>query len=145
MSDVEMLFADLEEGRTYPPFRFSIDADTYRTFRQCVVAGPLQRADGTPVEGSGGAAARRPLSPFVLNNFRAMRAVIKLPNGVLHAREALVLRGAVFEGDELEMVITIKSKYRKNEKNFVLLEQRIARAGEAAPVMSIERTLVWPK
>ncbi|WP_153139268.1 hypothetical protein [Paraburkholderia agricolaris] len=143
-SNPETLFADLQEGQTFSPYCFTPSADDEAIYNQCVRIPSLTRADGTAVVAEGDA-ERAPLSPFMLNTFKAMRAAINMPNGVLHAREQIVLQAPAFVGEALEAVLSVKSKYLKNDKRFVILELAITRVADRQPIMNIERRLTWPR
>jgi hypothetical protein len=145
MLDREITFADFEEGRKYPAFDFVVSEAQVQAFENCFSAGPLTRRDGTKVEAIAAPESRRPLSAFLLNNFHAIRANMKLPNGVLHARENLKLYAPAYAGEALQLTMTVKSTYRKNDKPFVELEQVIVRPADNVKIVSFERTLFWPK
>jgi hypothetical protein len=145
MLDREITFADFEEGRKYPPFDFVISEAQLKSFEQCFSVGPLMRPGGIELKGTERVQARRPLSAFLLNNFHAIRASMKMPNGVLHARETVRLHAPAYVGEALQLMMAVKSKYRKNDKPFIELEQVIVRRSDNAKIMSFERTLFWPK
>lgn len=81
----------------------------------------------------------------ILNHFHGIRAAIKMPDGVLYAREKITLLSAAYADEVLHMTIRVASKYMKNDKPFVVLEQAISCPADAAAVMTIERTLYWPQ
>lgn len=133
-------YAAIQEGKRYLPFSFSISAQDLDTFEMSFA---VDYPEGfTPVPA---ATQRRVLPVFVLNHFHGIRAVLPMPDGVLHAREKITLHNAAYADEVLDMTITVKSKYIKNDKPFVVLEQRISRPADATAIMTIERTLCWPQ
>lgn len=133
-------YADIEEGKSYPPFSFSISAQDLDTFESSFAIDYPGNVVATAASD-----ARRALPVFILNHFHGIRAAIKMPDGVLHAREKITLHSAAYADEVLHMTITVASKYMKNEKPFVVLEQAISRPADAAAIMTIERTLCWPQ
>ena len=134
-------FDDFVEGHSYAPFKWRITAEDVAAFDGCLAVGPLRRADGSVVEAA--ASSGTVLSPFILNTFKAMRAGIRMPDGLLHAKETMMLHAPAQVGDELVAILKIKSKYLKNGRKFVVLEHTITRADDGKPVMTIDRLVVW--
>ncbi len=143
MPDQDLLFGDIEEGTAYPPFDYTVTDDNARDFAGCFVVDALRRADGTPLAPAEKSAGT--VSPFLLNQFYAIRAVISMPMGTLLARETVTLHQPARTGDALRVVLSIKSKQRKNDKGFVVLHHRVTRAADGAEIMEIDRMMFWPK
>jgi acyl dehydratase len=140
MATTHTYYDDLHEGQTFPSYTWTVTAEDAKELSSCVKVGPLRRPDGSEVEAQAGAGPE-PVSPFLLNTFKAMRASFSMPDGLLHARETMTFSEPVHPGDELTLKLSVESKYIKNDKKFVLLRHAISRGG--TPVMSVDRLIVW--
>lgn len=140
----ETVFDEIEVGRSFEPYRFTPTREDKALHGACTAAGVLRRADGAPVEAASGC-SDEVVSPLMLNTFKAIRAAINMPDGVLHAREEITLHAPARVGEELMAVLTIKEKYLKNDKRFVVIDHLISRAADGEPVMLVERRLAWPR
>ena len=136
-------YDDFVEGHVYEPFAWQVSRQDAAALNDCLQVGELRREDGTVVAGPSSAADA--LSPFILNTFKAMRARIRMPDGLLHAKEIVTLHAPAREGDTLRAKLKIKSKYEKNGRRFVVLEHDIRRADDDAPVMTFDRLVAWVK
>jgi len=137
-------YDDLVEGHAFPPHHWTVTEEDVAELDACVVVGPLRRADGSEFPAAP-QPARQALSPFLLNTFKAMRAAISMPDGLLHARETLELHAPAYPGDRLSLTLRVKSKYVKNDKKFVLMEHDIARVSDQRRIMTVDRLIVWVK
>lgn len=137
-------YDDLVEGHAFPPYQWTVTDEDVAELEECVVVGPLRTPDGAAVPTTE-TAGRKPLSPFMLNTFKAMRVAISMPDGLLHAREALDLHAPAYPGDRLSLTLRVKSKYIKNDKKFVLMEHAITRVDDQRPIMTVDRLIVWVK
>ncbi len=126
-------YDQLAVGLALPPQALEIDAAALGRFHAC-----LGRQDE----------ASRRIPAFLLNEIRAMKTRMKLPPGVLHAEESLTQRSAAYLGDRLEVLVRIADKYIRNDKRFVVVEQRVqvpaTETTAARPVLDIRRILYWP-
>ncbi|RUQ72190.1 hypothetical protein EJ913_11605 [Azospirillum doebereinerae] len=145
-------YDDLVEGHAFPPYQWTVTDADVAELEACVVVGPLRTPDGTAVptavptaETATETAGRKPLSPFMLNTFKAMRVAISMPDGLLHARETLELHAPAYPGDRLSLTLRVKSKHIKNDKKFVLMEHEITRVDDQRPIMTVDRLIVWVK
>ena len=122
-------FADVKVGQTYPLRRLIRDAKQVERF--CAIAGWTGAVpDHVPA--------------FLLNELRTLKEFLKLPPGVLHAREELSLSSPAEIGEDLEVAVEIADKFIRNDKRFVVFVQTIRSAGDGRQIMSITRTLYWP-
>jgi hypothetical protein len=145
MSEREIVYDDFEEGRVYPPYDFTVTAADRAAFESCVADAAVLRQGGAPLPQASATGGRRPLSALVLNTFKVQRASFRMPEGVLHARETLTMHAPAYEDEPLRIAITVKSKYRKNDRPFVVLDLALTRIADGAPIMTVERTLCWPR
>lgn len=142
MHDREIVFDDFVEGQAFPPYDFAIPAEDAAMLAAALDMGPLRRADGSAVEG---AAEADGLSLFLLNTFQVQRNAFRMPDGILHARETLVSHGPAYAGEALRMTIQVKSKYERNGRLFIVLDLELTRRADQAPILTVERTLCWPR
>lgn len=142
MHDREIVFDDFVEGQAFPPYDFTISADDAAMLAGALSMGPLRRADGSAVEGGGEPDG---LSLFLLNTFQVQRHAFRMPDGVLHARETITSRGPAYPGEGLRMSIRVKSKYERNGRPFVVLDLELTRRADEARILTVERTLCWPR
>lgn len=122
-------YADVMVGQTFPARRLARDSRQIERF--CAISGwsgPLP--DHVPA--------------FLLNELRTLKQFLKLPPGVLHAREELALASPAEIGEELEVVVAITDKFIRNDKRFVVFAQTVRSASDGRLIMSITRTLYWP-
>lgn len=145
MSEREIVYDDFEEGCVYPPFDFTVTAADRAAFESCVTAAPIERQGAGPLPETPEDEGRRPLSALLLNTFKVQRASFRMPEGVLHARETLRMHAPAYEDEPLRVAITVKSKYRRNDRPFVVLDLALTRVADGAPILTIERTLCWPR
>ena len=143
-SQQEVMFDDLEVGRSYPPYRFTPSRADRDAHAACAVTLGLRRADGALVAPDG-APPDEWLSPLMLNTFKALRAAIRMPDGVLHAREQITLVQPVAVDVPLAIVLTVTEKYSKNDKRFVVMDHVVTRESDGARIMSFKRRLAWPR
>lgn len=145
MEGKSLLFDDIDEGSVYSPYEFCVDAHSLAAFHRCVVLGRVHGPDAAMASGASADAPNAPLSLFVLGTFRATKAAIPMPSGVVHTREKVSLLAPAYLHDRLRAHVRVKTKYRKNDKRYVVVEQNLERISDGAVVMQIERTLLWPK
>lgn len=138
-------YDDLVEGHAFPPYEWTVTEEDAAELDACVVVGPLRTADGRELPAAESDGERAPLSPFLLNTFKAMRVAISMPDGLLHARETLELHAPAHPGDRLSLTLRVKSKYIRNDKKFVLMEHDITRADDQRRIMTVDRLIVWVK
>jgi hypothetical protein len=136
-------YDDFVEGYVYEPFIWRVSSEDATVLNGCLQVGELHREDGTVVAES--SLVENMLSPFILNTFKAMRARIRMPDGLLHAKETIVLHAPAREGDALRANLKIKAKYEKNGRRFVVLEHDIRRTDDDAQVMTLDRLVAWVK
>lgn len=125
-------YGDIEIGSALPARVFVITPDDMRRFRQCLGEPPREVAEGEPVP------------VFLLNELKTLKAHLRLPPGVLHAREELVLEHGVVVGETLETRVRIADKYIRNGKRFVVVEQAVHRAQDQRRAVTVRHVLYWP-
>jgi len=134
-------YDELEVGRVFGPFSYAICADWAQRYAEVVGAEPavypqaLQTGHDSP-----------PLAPPLLLDILAPLKALLLPfpEGVVHAREELELHAPVRVGDLVAIWLTVTDRYLKNDKRFVVFEQRAE--NERGHLLAMARkTLVWPR
>lgn len=139
-----LAYDDFAVGHAFPPFRYRIDSADNDAF--------IATFDHTPVQDASGSAvlspARRPpvrvAHPTLVGSFQPQHAAFAWPVGVLHAREKVSLKAAVYPGEFLQATVRVKDKYIRNEKRFVVLEITSQKEETGKLALVVERTLVWP-
>lgn len=121
-------FADVEVGKVFPVRRLKRSVEDIQRFAS--VAG----WPDTP----------RVVPAFLLNELRSLKHHVRLPPGVLHAREELELLSAAFPDEELKVEVRFSDKFIKNDKRFVVVGQRVYSAVDGRDVLNIKRTFYWP-
>lgn len=142
MHDREIVYDDFVEGQAFPPYDFTVSAEDVAMLAGALDMGPLRRADGSVVEGEAG---DQGVSLFLLNTFQVQRNAFRMPDGILHARETLVSHGPARAGEPLRMTIQVKSKYERNGRLFIVLDLELSRRADQARILTVERTLCWPR
>lgn len=141
-----LLFDEIDEGSVCPPFELYVDEQELAAFHRCVVSGPLRGPDGAVVNGASADRPERiPLPLFLLGTFRATKAAIPMPSGVVHAREKIELLAPAYLHERLRVQVRVKAKFRKHDKRFVVVDQTLERVEDGTVVIQIERTLLWPR
>lgn len=121
-------FSEVVVGQRFPAQELVRDADQVKRFS--AIAGWPKLPDCVPT--------------LLLNELKSLKRFLKLPPGVLHAREELSLAGAARIGERLEVTVEIADKFIKNDKRFVVVLQSIRSAEDGRAILSIMRTLYWP-
>lgn len=118
-------------GQSWPPRTTRITTDQLTRYFRCI-----GRTD-TP-------GPHTPVPAFMLNELRVLKSHMKLPPGVLHAQEELHLVAPAHADEALTIEVSIRDKYLRNGKRFVVVAQAVRRAADGAPIMTVLHTLYWP-
>src|SRR5690606_22921669 len=113
-------YEDFAEGQTFESFLCRVSADDVAALGNSINLKKRTGPDGKELPAPPADGAR--VSPFLLNSFWPMRARVKMPDGLLHARETLRMHGSAQVGDELQTIMTVKARYEKNNRKFVEFE-----------------------
>lgn len=124
-------FADLRPGDLHFRREFTVGIEELRRFRACL---------GESVEGPG----PHRVPAFLLNEFRTVKAGMRLPPGVLHASERVEMRRAVLVDEPLVATVEVSDCYIRNGKRFVVMRQELSTPAAPGPALRITRTLFWP-
>lgn len=139
-----LAYDDFLVGHTFPPYEYRIDAADNDAFISTFEHAPVEDSSGSVVL----SAARRPpvrvAHPTLIGSFQPQHAAFSWPVGVLHAREKVSLKAAVYPGELLKATVSVKDKYIKNDKRFVVLEITSQKQETEKVALVVERTLVWP-
>jgi hypothetical protein len=131
-------FDDLSVGQELPPYHYDLTPSLVRRYGEVVGAEPPVYP---LVPESGGSAPVAP--PLLLDTLHAMKALLGFPEGVVHAREEVEQRASAREGDRVTVLLSVADKYLKNDKRFVVFEQR-ATNQHGATLIVARKTMVWP-
>lgn len=134
-------YEDFAEGQSFEPFLCRVSADDVAALTNCINLNKITGPDGKVLPAPESDDTR--VSPFLLNSFLPMRARVKMPDGLLHARETLRMHGSAQVGDELKTVMTVKARYEKNNRKFIEFEHAVSRVADGQPIMSFDRTIAW--
>ena len=124
-------YDDIEVGQAWPPQPVVITSDMLGRYFRCT------GRNGQPEP-------HTPVPAFMLNELRVLKMHMKLPPGVLHAQEELQLASPAFADEALTIEVSIRDKYLRNGKRFVLVAQQVRRAADGTPIMAVLHTLYWP-
>ena len=124
-------YDDIALHQSWPPHPVCIHSEQLARYLRCI-----GRTDAVT--------ARTPVPAFMLNELRVLKQHMKLPPGVLHAQEELHLASPAYADEPLTIEVSIRDKYLRNNKRFVVVAQRVERAADAALVMTVLHTLYWP-
>lgn len=134
-------YEDFAEGQTFEPFLCRVSAEDLAVLDNCINLKKVTGPDGQVLPAPATDGTR--VSPFLLNSFLPMRARVKMPDGLLHARETLRMHGFAQVGDELQTVMTVKARYEKNNRKFLEFEHVVSRVADGQPLMTFDRTIAW--
>ena len=125
-------YDEIEVGRTFAPCPLVVDEAALAAFHDC-----MGNSD-TPI----GPGSRVPA--FLLNELRAFKSYVKFPPGVLHAQEELHMYDCARLGEPLVTVVRVADKYIRNDKRFIVVEQRVQAGTEGRDVVLVRHILYWP-
>ena len=125
-------YDDIEVGHTFPPQPLAISVDDLVSFYSC-----LGEARPTPQIGTR-------IPSFLLNELRALKNQMRFPPGVLHAQEEIEMLSAARLGEPLTVTISLSSKYIRNDKRFIVIDQHVRCASDQRSIMNVRHILYWP-
>lgn len=125
-------YDEIQVGRTFPPYPLVVNEAALAAFHDCM-------GDNDAPIGTG---SRIPA--FLLNELRAFKSYVKFPPGVLHAQEELQMYDGARLGEELVTVVSIADKYIRNDKRFIVVEQRVQAGAPRRDIVLVRHILYWP-
>ncbi len=133
MSDkAEAVFDDLEPGLELPSHSYVIDEEMVRKY--WLTQGEEPPADWRSL----------PVPPLLLDTFHPLKQGVRMPEGVLHARETLRFLASARIGDSVQVRLRVLDRYLRNEKRCVVFEQ--AASGPDGQQLAVaQKTVVWPR
>lgn len=137
-------FDDFSVGHEFPPYHYRVEAGDNDAFISTFDHEPVQSADGSVVRSPAAPSPVRTAHPTLVGSFQPQHASFAWPVGVLHAKEKVSLRAPVYPGEALKAIVTVKDKFIKNDKRFVVLEITSQKQETGKVALVVERTLVWP-
>lgn len=132
-------YSELKIGDTFPdlPARYSVTAEVIAAYDEISSSAAL--ADRAPVR-AGGIASPMLAALYI----RGAQNALKGPPGGIHAKQHFTFFKTVAAGDELATVLTIREKFEKKGRNFVVCETETTNQhGEKVSVGRI--TSIWGK
>lgn len=132
---------DFHEGQRFEPWLTTVTQADSDALNACVNLTRITGPDGQELAEASG--RERCVSPFLLNTFLPMRGLVRMPDGLLHARETLRMHNGAQVGDTLSTVMTVLAKYEKNNRHFLEFRHVVTRASDGAPIMTFDRTIAW--
>lgn len=126
---VGISYDELTVGQGFPPQAMPISAEDVTCFYRCL-GEDRPKPDRVPA--------------FLLNELRALKSQMRLPPGVLHAQEELVMASAARVGEPLQTAVRIADKYIRNDKRFVVVEQDVTCATDNRAILTVRHILYWP-
>ncbi|QDO97548.1 MaoC family dehydratase [Ferrovibrio terrae] len=125
-------YDEIEVGRTFAPYPLVVDATAVAAFHDCMGDRDTPIGPGTRVPA------------FLLNELRAFKSNVLFPPGVLHAQEELEMYDCARLGETLVTIVRIADKYIRNDKRFIVVEQRVQAGVERRDVLLVRHILYWP-
>jgi hypothetical protein len=121
-------YADLEVGQELGRLHCETGAERVQRYRQSM-------PDSTPAD-------EVPL--LMLATMHAMKRLVTVPDGTVHAEDTIELRRPVKIGEPVETVLSVEDKFPRGERRFVVLRQELrTSAGEV--VLVARRRLAWAR
>ena len=127
-----VVLTDLAAGHVFPPIRFTVDAAQSRAYRDAT-------GDGLELYDSAGVAPPLAVAALALG---ALLGEVSLPDGTLHASEALTYAAAVPVGAELECRATLTQRSVRAGYVVSVLDSDIVLEGKTA--LSTRATVLSP-
>lgn len=137
-------YEDFSVGHEFPPYYYRVEAGDNDAFIGTFDHEPMKDSNGSIVLDSVRHPPVRTAHPTLVGSFQPQHASFGWPVGVLHAKEKVSLKAAVYPGEALKAIVTVKDKYIKNDKRFVVLEITSQKQETGKVALVVERTLVWP-
>lgn len=125
-------YDEIEVGRIFPPYPLVVDEAALAAFHDCMGNSDAPIGPGSRVPA------------FLLNELRAFKSYVKFPPGVLHAQEELHMYDCARLGEPVVTVVRVADKYIRNDKRFIVVEQRVQAGAERRDVVLVRHILYWP-
>jgi len=141
----ELMYADLQLGKEFEPFYFSVDPKTVDRFLQAI------QEEGNPIYQNIKVAEDwgydRPLAPHSLAAIYARSSYLKnytMPGGGILAKQEFQFFRPVFIGDQLVCRARVVDRFLKKDRRYVVIEINTFNQDEQqVSVVRIEA--IWPK
>ena len=130
-------YDDLEVGDTFPdqPARFAVTRDVALGFRRLVAS---SRIDGSDLPGDAGTVPPMLAAVYI----RSAQNALRNPPGGIHAKQRFQFVKGIHVGDVLETTLTIKDKYVKKGRRYVVSET-LTRNQKSEEVTRSEIVSIW--
>lgn len=141
----ELMYADLQSGKEFEPFYFSVDPKTVDRFLQAI------EEEGNPIYQNIKVAEDwgydRPLAPHSLAAVYARSSYLKnytMPGGGILAKQEFQFFRPVFIDDQLVCRARVVDRFLKKDRKYVVIEINTFNQDEhQVSVVRIEA--IWPK
>lgn len=141
----ELVYADLQLGKEFEPFYFSVDAKTVDRFLEAI------QEEGNPIYQNINVAEEwgydRPLSPHSLAAVYARSSYLKnftMPGGGILAKQEFQFFRPVFIGDELKCRARVVDRFLNKDRRYVVIEINTCNQNEQQ-VSLVRIEAIWPK
>lgn len=141
----ELMYADLQLGKEFEPFYFSVDPKTVDRFLQAI------QEEGNPIYQNIKVAEEwgydRPLAPHSLAAVYARSSYLKnytMPGGGILAKQEFQFFRPVFIGDQLVCRARVVDRFLKKDRNYVVIEINTFNQDEHQ-VSLVRIEAIWPK
>jgi hypothetical protein len=133
-------YSDLKIGDTFPasPARYQVTEEVVAAYDEISLSSLVS-------DGVAGVGSRRTASPMLAALYiRGAQNALKGPPGGIHAKQHFTFFRSVGAGDELSTVLTIREKFEKKGRNFIVCETETTNQnGEKVSLGRI--TSIWGK
>lgn len=79
---------------------------------------------------------------LLLATMHAMKTLLRVPDGTVHAEDTIELHRPVAVGEQLDTVLSVADKFLRGDKRFVVLRQEVVDP-EGSVVLTALRRLAW--
>jgi hypothetical protein len=130
-TEPETRFEDLVPGLELPSFSYVVDEEAIHDYW-------VAQGEERPV-----AWRSLPIPVLLLDTLHPLRSAVRMPEGVLHAREALHLLAPARVWDTVHVRIGVLDRYVRNNRLYVVFAQTASGADGHQLAVS-QKTVVWP-
>ncbi|HUV59874.1 MAG TPA: MaoC family dehydratase N-terminal domain-containing protein [Desulfatiglandales bacterium] len=141
----ELVYNDLQLGKEFEPFYFSVDSKTITRFLKAIQeeSNPFYQSISVAEEWG----YDRPLAPHSIAAVYARASYLKnytMPGGGILAKQEFKFLRPIFVGDQIVCRAKVVDRFQKKDRKYVVIEiDTCNQNGEQVSVVRIEA--IWPK
>jgi 3-hydroxybutyryl-CoA dehydratase len=141
----ELIFDDMVQGRSFPSVDYTLDPQQVREYAAAVGdLNPLYVDEEFARCSKYGGPIAPPTIAAVFTTLRVVLKEQKMPPGAIHAKQYFKFIKPVRPGDKLHITVTLKDKYIRRDRKWVVIETQVENQhGEDVVLARI--TGIWPK